>query len=347
MEVRKPNLDIPDVLDEQIKVYSYKYMLRYIQMTISSNQAHDFWNKGYCVNRIDVSDVLHAIEAYAAPRTLQYDFGTDPALNFPCIPELGAINELAVNELLIAAAQTLLGSSVKLIQCVGWAKHGLDEEDDSDKQSNSDQRMHFDAYNNTLLCSPPFETPNVVAAIVYLSDTVDAGGGTAIVPRQGSDDKWYHHSRSQVMPGVGGRPFMNNRAAAETMMTERGEDRTELYEREVIHPFKVGDVLFYRHDVWHRGTPVKPGKTRWVVNLAWAKRDAQYVLTWGTGLARKMYYDWLEAWIASLSPLQLGAVGFPPPSDPVWEVRGMREGVQARYASYGFDLDAYLKLDNN
>ena len=118
-------------------------------MTISSNQAHDFWNKGYCVNRIDVSDVLHAIEAYAAPRTLQYDFGTDPALNFPCIPELGAINELAVNELLITAAQTFLGSSVKLIQCVGWAKHGLDDEDDSYEQSNSDQRMHFDAYNNT------------------------------------------------------------------------------------------------------------------------------------------------------------------------------------------------------
>ena len=312
-------------------------------MTISSSQAHDFWNKGYCVNRIDVSDVLREVEAYAAPRSLQYDFGTDPALNFPCVPGLGAINNIGVNEQLIASAQTLLGSSVKLIQCVGWAKHGSDKEDASNKQSNSDQRMHFDAYNNSLLCPPPFETPNVVAAIVYLSDTTDTGGGTAVVPRQGSDDKWYQPSCSQVMPGVGGRPFFNNRAAAETMMTERGENRTELYEREVIHPFKVGDVLFYRHDVWHRGTPVKPDKTRWVVNLAWARTDAHYVLTWGVGLARNMYSGWLESWIANLSPIQLGTIGFPPPSDPVWDVPGMRDGVQARYGSYGFDLDAYLK----
>ena len=314
-------------------------------MAISSGQAHDFWNKGYCVSNMDVSDALREVGAYAAPRSLQYDFGTDPALNFPCIPGLGAINDIGVNEQLITSAQTLLGSSVKLTQCVGWAKHGIGAEDTGDKQSNSDQRMHYDAYNNSLLCPPPFETPNVVAAILYLSDTADTGGGTAVVPRQGSDDEWYHPSRSQVMPGVGGRPFVNDREAAENMMTERGEDRTELYEREVIHPFKTGDVLFYRHDVWHRGTPVKPGKTRWVVNLAWAKTDAQYVLTWGVGLARKMYYGWLEAWIAGLSPLQLGAIGFPPPDDPVWDVRGMRAGVQARYAPYGFDLDTYLKKD--
>ena len=316
-------------------------------MTISSNQAHDFWNKGYCISRIDVSDVLREIKAYAAPRSLQYDFGTDPAVNFPCIPELAAINDLGVNEQLITTVQTLLGSNVKLIQCVGWAKHGLDEGDTSNEQSNADQRMHFDGYNNSLLCPPPFETPNVVAAIVYLSDINDTGGCTAIVPRQGPDDIWYQPSHSQVMPGVGGRPFINNRAAAEIMMMERGEDRSELYEREIMNPFKVGDVLFYRHDVWHRGTPVKPGKTRWVVNLGWAKTDAHYVLNWGTGLARKMYSGWLESWIAGLSPMQLMTIGFPPPNDPVWDTPGMREGVQARYGSYGFNLDAYLKSDNN
>ena len=311
-------------------------------MTISSNQAHDFWNKGYCVSHIDVSSVLHQVKAYSAPRSMQYDFGTDPALNFPCRPELGAINDLGVNEQLITDAQTLLGSNVKLIQCVGWAKHGSEGGVASHNQSNSDQRMHFDAYNNSLLCPPPFETPNVVAAIVYLSDTTDSGGGTAVVPRRGPDDKWYHSSHSQVMPGVGGRPFVNDRTAAETMMTERGEDRAELYAREVIHPFKMGDVLFYRHDVWHRGTPVKPGKTRWVVNLGWARVDAHYVLSWGTGLAQKMYYGWLESWIASLSPMQLTTIGFPPPDDPVWSVPGMCDGVKARYAAYGFDLDAYL-----
>jgi len=310
-------------------------------MPVSADNVQQFQDRGYCIGRVDVSDVLAQTRAYTGNRHLQGDFGSDPALEFPCGPGLGAINDLSVNEDLIASAQAMLGSDVKLTQCVAWVKHGITD-GDGGAQCNADQRMHFDAYNNTLLCPPPFGTPDVVAAIVYLTDTSDSGGSTAVVPRQGPDDEWYQSARAQQMPGVGGRPFANNRAAAEDIMLSRGEDRSSLYAREVMTPFKVGDVLFYRHDVWHRGTPVKPGKSRWVVNLEWARTDARYVLNWGGGIARKMYYGWLESWISRLSPAQLMVIGFPPPRDPVWDVPGMREGVQKRYGSYGFDLDAYL-----
>jgi hypothetical protein len=58
-------------------------------------------------------------------------------------------------------------------------------------QENSDQRMHVDYPNHTLLHPPRWETPEAVEMIVYLSDHELVGGGTAIVPRRGADDVAY------------------------------------------------------------------------------------------------------------------------------------------------------------
>jgi hypothetical protein len=38
------------------------------------------------------------------------------------------------------------------------------------------------------------------------------------------------------------------------------EFRKKLYEREMMAKFSRGTVLLYRHDVFHRGTPVKAKK---------------------------------------------------------------------------------------
>ena len=38
--------------------------------------------------------------------------------------------------------------------------------------------------------------------------------------------------------------------------------RQKLYNREIFADTNVGDILFYRLDTWHRGTPVKKGKVR-------------------------------------------------------------------------------------
>ena len=45
--------------------------------------------------------------------------------------------------------------------------------------------------------------------------------------------------------------------------------RKELYQHERIITPKKGDVLLYRLDVWHRGTPVKQNHTRFAMNLLW------------------------------------------------------------------------------
>ena len=67
---------------------------------------------------------------------------------------------------------------------------------------------------------------------------------------------------------------------------------------------KKGDVLWYRHDVWHRGTPVKKGCVRYVINLAYAKPNAP-INVWNSGFTQKMYYGWLEDYISSLNNYQL------------------------------------------
>jgi hypothetical protein len=39
---------------------------------------------------------------------------------------------------------------------------------------------------------------------------------------------------------------------------ELSDFRASLYEREVAVGYQPGTVLLYRHDLWHRGTPLLP-----------------------------------------------------------------------------------------
>jgi len=158
---------------------------------------------------------------------------------------------------------------------------------------------------------PPFDRPDAVAAIVYYSDTSETGGGTAIVSRQGENDpiyKWpYVH-----MPGIQWKPFFNDKEAAEKSLSQEDKLlRQQCYAREVVPIFKPGDVLLYRLDVWHRGTPVFPGKVRYVHNLVWKRRDAIGICTWNRGWTQKMYHGWLEDFICSLTEKQREVLGFP------------------------------------
>jgi predicted 2-oxoglutarate/Fe(II)-dependent dioxygenase YbiX len=51
--------------------------------------------------------------------------------------------------------------------------------------------------------------------------------------------------------------------------------RQKLYAREHRVKFRPGTVLLYRHDIWHRGTPVNHGKLRIVANLGYKRADAE------------------------------------------------------------------------
>ena len=48
---------------------------------------------------------------------------------------------------------------------------------------------------------------------------------------------------------------------------------------------------FYRHDIWHRGTPVNFGKVRRVINLAYRRESCDWLTTWNPGWAKNMYNE--------------------------------------------------------
>jgi hypothetical protein len=122
------------------------------------------------------------------------------------------------------------------------------------------------------------------------------------------------------------------------------EFRKKLYEREVPVKFKKGTVLLYRHDVFHRGTPIKPGQFRVVQNLVYRKKECEWVHTWNAGFARKMYYSCdrfiSEPIIGKASVDQRCVLGFPEPGHSYWNAITLKATV-ARYEAFGFDKTPY------
>ena len=230
---------------------------------------------------------------------VKHDFGNDGETSFPC--KYDVLNKVALNAFFIKSAQQLLNTfDIMLIQSVAWAKYG-------NKGDNSDQRMHMDYGNNMLSHPPAFDSPEVVAFLLYYSDSSIVGGGTRYVPRKQGDDKWYKAPYIK-MPGQAGIPFINDKNKAEDMMSRRNIHREELYKREKRPIFHVGDVLVYRHDVYHRGTPVKKECIRYVHSIAFKKRKCTWIYTW-TNFAHRMYYGHLENFILTLNPVQLYVLG--------------------------------------
>ena len=269
------------------------------------------------------------------------DFGSpDRKFEFPTNVE--TLDDLVLNEQLIRAVQQLLQTEdVRLLQADLWPKIGVDNMD-HDAQANTDQRMHMDYGNNTLL-HPDWHSPDAVAAVIYFDDSEETAGGTAFVPRRGEPDPVYQPPFIH-MPGQGGKPFFNDRHTVEKWFEKNDpaafELRQALYEREEVVRFKPGTVLFYRHDIWHRGTPVTSGKLRRVHNLAWRRADARGWSNWNEGWARQSYYGNVEAIIGRSTPLQRSLLDFPLPGDPYWTKHRVDNAV-ARYEAFGFDAAPY------
>ena len=65
-----------------------------------------------------------------------------------------------------------------------------------------------------------------------------------------------------------------------------------MYDRELIINAKAGDILFYRLDLWHRGTPVKKNKIRYVW-LAY-KKSCYWINVWNKSYTRELIMDILK-----------------------------------------------------
>ena len=178
--------------------------------------------------------------------------------------------------------------------------------------------------------------------IIYLSDTKATGGGTALVPRINSNDKLYSFPYKN-MPGIAEYPFYNDKDSSEKYFKKNEIDvykfRKELYNREIITQPKLGDVLFYRLDLWHRGTPVNKGEIRFVVNLLWKKKECFWINCWNPGWTKKMYYGELERMFTIMSPLQRSVLGVPLPGDKYWDINKINL-LKIRYPQ--INIEPYL-----
>ena len=252
------------------------------------------------------------------------DFGSGGKTQFPC--KFESLNKITFDMKLLSCVKQLLNTNdILLAQSVAWAKYGVPPKN---AQSNCEQRIHMDYGNNMWTHPPKWDNPNAVAAIIYYSDTNETGGATALVERKGDNDEVYSYPYVH-MPGIGGKPFYNSKDAAEQSMHGRSKYiRNQCYKREKKPNFNLGDVLFYRLDLWHRGTPVNPGKVRYVHNLLWKKKSATDINIWNAGWTINMYYGWLEKFIANLNKEQRDTLGFPCLTKLP---KHIREAVYARY----------------
>ncbi len=267
------------------------------------------------------------------------------ALTFPA--KLSSFNQVTLHPRLLTATAQLLDVAVgelRLTQSDLWPKYGSRERTGGiyDIQ---DQRIHVDYPNHSLVHPAPWDRPEAVELILYLSDSEDCGGATAVVPRSGPDDPAYRWPIVDS-PGIGDLRWLNDRTSSESYLAEVRPElvgwRQALYEREQLVRFTPGTVLFYRHDTWHRGTPLKPGGIRLAHNITYRRAECEWISTVHPGWAWGMYYEdqRMERLIASTTPDQRAVLGFPQPGSPYWCDETL-EAVHARYGPLGFDIGPY------
>lgn len=285
-------------------------------------------------------------EAGSPEATATADFGSQGRFVFPA--ESGAANEITLHPRLLGAVSDLLGVPIRelrLTQSDLWPKYGRSRKT-AGQLDNQDQRIHVDYPNHTLVHPPPWEAPEAVEIILYLSEVDECGGTTAVVPRQGADDPAYPWP-IVASPGIGALPYLNDRTSAEAFLAKQAPEvarfRAEhLYPREVRVRYRVGSVLFYRHDTWHRGTPLESGTRRLAQNLTFRKAGHEWISTLHTGWSWSMYRRnrLMEQLIAGASVDQRCVLGFPAAGDAYWTEETIA-AVEARFAPLGFDARPY------
>lgn len=291
-------------------------------------------------------DALRRFPAAGTPEAAAIaDFGSAGQLNFPA--QSAAFNAITLHPRLLCAVSQLLGlpvSDLRLTQSDLWPKYGRDT-DVTSALDNDDQRIHVDYPNHTLAHPTPWGRPEAVELILYLDHVQDCGGPTAVVPRSGPDDPAYRWPIVDT-PGVAELDYVNDRARAEAYFAEQRPDlaawRASLYQRERVVRFQPGDVLFYRHDTWHRGTPLLPGRMRLAHNITYRNAGAEWISVLHVGWAWSTYRKnkFLERLIAHASLAQRAVLGFPQPGSSYWCAQTIA-AVEARYGVFGMDMGPY------
>jgi hypothetical protein len=276
------------------------------------------------------------------------DFGSGGRMEFPSSSP--AANALTLHPRLLGAIARLLGVGVidlRLTQSDLWPKYGRRERSGGGGD-NTDQRMHVDYPNHTLTHPPPWDRPEAVEILLYLSERRECGGATSLVPRSGAGDPAYPWPIVHT-PGVGALQWINDRATAEALLAEQAPEvaawrAQHLYARERRADFRIGTVLFYRHDTWHRGTPLELGALRLTLNMTFRLAASEWISTLSPGWAWAMYRPSrvMERLLAEASVEQRCVLGFPRPGHAYWTPETIA-AVEARYGGLGFDMEPYRR----
>jgi ectoine hydroxylase-related dioxygenase (phytanoyl-CoA dioxygenase family) len=316
-------------------------------MIIGLKEKKEWKNKGYTIVRGALDNTL--IKECKKCIESKYNFNTPPQADFGSIngefefPSNTIFDKLTLNSNIINAVSYLLDTKdILLTQSDAWSKMGMRVGCGDHSQSNRDQRIHMDYGNHSFLHVSDWDKPEVVAIIIYLSDTELTGGGTAVVPKNSITSHLYEMPYIN-MPGQHNYLFNNDKETAEKYFLKNYPEvykfRNKLYENEIVVNAKPGDILFYRLDLWHRGTPVKPNNIRHVVNLAFKKKECYWINNWNKSFTKGMYYGKIERLICSLTPRQCSVIGIPPVGDPIWNEERLKN-IKARYPN--FNIKPYL-----
>ena len=237
--------------------------------------------------------------------------------------------------------------ALRLTQSDLWAKYGRRSRSGGELD-NDDQRIHVDYPNHTLTHPPPWEMPEAVEVLVYLGEVEESAGATAVVPREGPGDPAYAWPIVHN-PGVGELPWRNDRESAEAYLEAHAPESAR-FRREHLYPrarrvrYGFGSTLLYRHDTWHRGTPLAPGAMRLAHNLTFRKARSEWISTLHAGWAWAMYArgNAFARLLALASVDQRCVLGFPAPGDAYWTAQTV-EAVGARFGPLGMDMKPYAE----
>lgn len=326
-----------------------------MDLSISAEQEAQWREKGFCI--VDGFDVSAARDQanFETAQPSKEGFG-----GFGSKAKVGGLNlevpcgfdhlDVLPFRLLKVAKRLLRSERVMLSQADTWIKYPQKKEKSASQMSNDDQRIHCDFGNNTIVPTA-WDAPNCLSAIVYLDGPDECqGGATCAVPRLGPQDEAYKVESMMLQPGYGGRPFFVSKPAAEKWFAENQPDvakfRQDLYSREVPVTPKIGRVLLYRVDLWHRGTPLTQGRRR-VMNVVYhLQDDPGHAGRWNSGFWKNSYW-WTNnkyavperVFIELLSPERRTGIGFPPVGDPWWTEERLRY-IKLRFPN--FDPAPYL-----
>jgi hypothetical protein len=321
---------------------------------LTQTQIDSWRNRGYAFVSGVFEDTLvaelraDATRAFPPPDSPESaeltDFGSAGRFNFP--GKSAAFNAVSLHPRLLAAIAELLDvptTQLRLTQSDLWLKYGQIRPPGT--FDNDDQRIHVDYPNHTLVHPSPWSRPEAVELILYLDDVADCAGATALVPRNGPNDPAYRWPIVDT-PGVADLDYINDRSHAEAYFATQRPDlaawRASLYAREQRVRFKPGNVLFYRHDLWHRGTPLAPGRMRLAHNITYRNAHAEWISALHVGWAWSAYQKskLFERLIANASLEQRAVLGFPQPGSSYWCSETIA-AVEARYGVFGIDMSPY------